>query len=109
MGGDANPAFLDPDRGTTLPRRARASTVATPVDPRADALFRAVDKDGSGYVSFGEFARWFGRKQLRLTGEMNESVLRRLKELWDQYDVDESGDLDPQEFSAILIDLSMIT
>jgi hypothetical protein len=31
------------------------------------------------------------------------------KELWDQYDVDESGNLDPQEFSAILIDLSMAT
>jgi hypothetical protein len=70
--------------------------------PRAISIFAQVDTDGNGTVSYDEFARWWGRKQLALTGVLDESKISELKHQWDVFDVDKSGNLDPQEFSAVL-------
>lgn len=85
----------------------RASRESTPPAQSVDAIFAEVDTDGNGIITYGEFARWWGRKQLARTGVLDESSLWQLKYAWDRYDVDVSGGLDLQEFSAALTEASV--
>jgi Ca2+-binding EF-hand superfamily protein len=73
-----------------------------PPEPLAQDIFRRVDADASGLISFGELARWWGRQQLATTGAMDEEALRTLKALWDEADADQSGELDVGEFGVVL-------
>jgi len=63
-------------------------------EARVAALFKAIDKDGSGDIDRNEFYAWFKSSQDRIILEVDA--------VFDQYDTDRSGTLDADEISFAL-------
>ena len=76
------------------------------MESQAEALFRMVDTDGSGQISYNEFASWWSRRQLATLGALDEGTMEDAKKLWVELDADGSGDLDPEEFSKLMAKLA---
>ena len=72
---------------------------------QTSAIFREVDMDGGGTISFDEFSRWWVHRQMitgEVSSELNEGMLKKMKNIWNEADEDGSGELDPEEFDVIL-------
>jgi hypothetical protein len=101
-----NPVFLGPHSSRPdgiSPHSSRPDGISSTTEPPPlGYIFRSVDVDGSGSISFGELARWWGRRQMAITKTLDEDTLRELKSLWDQADADGSGELDHGEFEVVM-------
>lgn len=71
-----------------------------------DALFDAVDVDGSGEISFSELAAWWRNRQ-RALGKPDDGTLDKMEEIFADLDEDASGTLNCEEFRMILVELVM--
>jgi hypothetical protein len=89
-------------RRLTTPAAHGPPPAQPPPESLTQDIFRRVDTDASGLISFGELARWWARQQLATTGAMDEEALRTLKVLWEEVDADQSGELDVGEFELVL-------
>eukprot|EP01043_Picozoa_sp_COSAG02_P028551 COSAG02_NODE_1734_length_11163_cov_43.814262_10_plen_1591_part_01 len=76
------------------------------MESHAEALFAAVDRDGSGLISYEEFASWWLRRANATSGSLGGSAMDEVKAKWDEMDRDGSGDLDASEFEALLTSLA---
>ena len=85
--------------------RTDVSQIAVSGEMSADALFDAVDIDGSGGVSFAELAEWWQSRQAAI-GKADDS-LSRAEQVFAELDEDGSGMLDRLEFKAILTEVVM--
>ena len=65
-------------------------------------VFHQVDTDGSGQISFREFALWWLRRQKALTGDCDSTALQQVRATWAEHDVDHSDSLDLAEFASVL-------
>eukprot|EP01047_Picozoa_sp_COSAG01_P014018 COSAG01_NODE_674_length_14337_cov_14.996418_7_plen_271_part_00 len=70
----------------------------------SEAIFATVDTDGSGAISFEEFARWWSHRAVATSSGDGapQDLMENIRALWDQYDADKSGDLSEEEFAAVL-------
>jgi hypothetical protein len=73
------------------------------METHAEALFAAVDRDGSGLISYEEFQTWWAQ---RTSATADESLLGDAKAKWDELDRDGSGDLDAKEFENLITALA---
>merc|ERR1712224_352452 len=62
----------------------------------------SVDTDGSGGISFEEFSGWWSERQLATQGTLNKETMAEVNRIWAESDRDGSGDLDADEFGAVL-------
>ena len=85
---------------------SRGDVPADPGDLSPDALFDAVDSDGSGEVSFSELATWWKERQ-RALGKPDDGSLHKMEEIFDDLDEDGSGTLNREEFKMILVEVVM--
>eukprot|EP01051_Picozoa_sp_SAG22_P009444 SAG22_NODE_789_length_7224_cov_2.663953_9_plen_94_part_00 len=73
----------------------------------ATQIFRLVDRDGDGSISFGEFSQWYSERYVATTGaEPDEKMMESIRLQWQQHDQNANGQLDPREFSSMLADLA---
>jgi len=72
----------------------------------AAELFDRVDTDGSGLLSFNEFASWWSRKQLAIGRPLDRQLAAKVQQQWAQLDTDGSGDLDRGEFESVMTELA---
>lgn len=73
----------------------------------AELVFRQVDLDGSGSISFKEFSTWWAERQLATTGAPPDGALvESVRRQWQQHDLDADGQLDHQEFATVLADVA---
>ena len=77
-------------------------SVLPPDAVRASDIFRQVDADGSGGISFEEFSVWWSERQLATQGALNDDTMAEMFRVWDECDADDSGELDPDEFDMVL-------
>jgi hypothetical protein len=75
---------------------------ASDIDTSSTRIFDQVDLDGSGAISFDEFAQWWSRRQLTTHGSLNDDAMKKLQRAWGEADADRSGELDRIEFSQVL-------
>ena len=68
----------------------------------AGDIFRQVDADGSGGISFEEFSVWWSERQLATQGALNDDTMEEMFRVWDECDADDSGELDSDEFDMVL-------
>ena len=103
----ANPLSLLPDRPPARPAAAAAQR-NDPDDASAATkkLFDAVDTDGSGLIGFDEFAAWWTRRQQVTRGSVDKALLSTMREQWEKADQDGSGDLDENEFAALMVEVA---
>ena len=72
-----------------------------------DAVFKQVDTDGSGTISFPEFIAWWTERHLATTGvSPDEALLATVRQQWQAHDLDADGQLDAQEFATVLADVA---
>lgn len=67
-----------------------------------EALFNTVDSDGTGMISFQEFAAFWSERHLATTGTLDKSALHELERVWRRVDRDKSGELDQEEFAHVI-------
>ena len=73
----------------------------------AGKIFRQVDRDGSGSISYSEFTSWWAARQLATTGmQPDDNLLQEIRQIWAKYDVNGNGSLDTKEFSEVLGDVA---
>jgi Ca2+-binding EF-hand superfamily protein len=74
------------------------------MESHAEALFRTVDRDGSGLISFDEFQSWWTRRTIAMSDgrQMDSGLMDEAKAKWDELDSDGSGDLDTSEFEKLM-------
>ena len=72
----------------------------------AAELFERVDKDGSGLISFDEFADWWSHMQLGTGHLLDENFAGKMQWQWNELDRDGSGDLDKNEFVSLMTEVS---
>ena len=80
-------------RRQTVGPAAAAVEEGVEMQTPAEAIFATVDRDGSGSISFDEFATWWSRRTVATTGEVNAELMGEMQAMWSQYDVDSSGAL----------------
>ena len=68
----------------------------------AAEIFQQVDADRSGKISFEEFSVWWSERQLATQGALNEDTMVEMRRVWDECDEDGNGQLDLDEFVAVL-------
>ena len=68
----------------------------------AAEIFQQVDADRSGKISFEEFSVWWSERQLATQGALNEDTMVEMRRVWDECDEDGNGQLDLDEFGAVL-------
>jgi hypothetical protein len=94
-----NPTHLtrptSPPRGGGRPRVTHRSTPAA-------TLFALCDTDGSGEISFDEFAAWWAERAYQTTGSVGEQLMTEIQVRWDEADADRSGALTQPEFGTVL-------
>ena len=71
-----------------------------------DMIFKIVDKDGSGLISFQEFASWLTRRQVATQGFVTPGNLKEWQVSWTKFDQDGSHTLSPVEFKKVLEDFA---
>jgi hypothetical protein len=69
-------------------------------------IFKLIDIDRSGGLTFEEFAMWWRERQHATMGAVDEDMLGRGQQLFDEYDVDGSRTLSLGEFVAVLEELA---
>jgi hypothetical protein len=67
-----------------------------------DQIFAEVDTDNSGTIEFGEFAEYWGARQLATKGSTDEEVLGTMWDLFERYDADGQAGLSLFEFQSLL-------
>jgi hypothetical protein len=71
-----------------------------------DMVFKMVDRDGSGTLSFSEFAAWLTRRQMATQGFVTPGFLKELQLSWSKFDVDGSHTLSHDEFEKVMEDIA---
>ena len=61
-----------------------------------------VDLDGSGEISYGEFAHWWTEMQLATLGAVDETTMGQMRAQWSAADMDGSGELSEAEFRIVM-------
>ena len=77
-------------------------SVLAPDAVLAADIFRQVDTDGSGGISFEQFSVWWSARQLATQGALNEDTMVEMRRVWDECDEDGNGQLDLDQFGAVL-------
>eukprot|EP01043_Picozoa_sp_COSAG02_P021493 COSAG02_NODE_1093_length_14617_cov_13.078661_2_plen_471_part_00 len=75
-------------------------------DDDIDKIFKIVDKDGSGTISFSEFAAWLTRRQMATQGFIMPGKLKEWQVSWSKFDTDRSHTLSPEEFKKVMEDIA---
>lgn len=65
-------------------------------------IFEQVDTNNSGTIEFEEFAEWWTQKQAQTRSKVDEDVLNKIWDLFDEFDADSSKGLALEEFSRLL-------
>ena len=56
----------------------------------SEAIFATVDRDGSGTISFEEFAHWWSHRAMATSSAenvgLNSNLIEDIRQLWEQYD-----------------------
>lgn len=76
------------------------------VDDEVDRVFNIVDKDGSGAISFQEFAGWLTRRQMATQGFVTPGNLKEWQVSWTKFDADGSHTLCRDEFKKVMEDIA---
>eukprot|EP01043_Picozoa_sp_COSAG02_P002609 COSAG02_NODE_61_length_43452_cov_741.297804_7_plen_727_part_00 len=69
-------------------------------------IFEEIDGNGNGVVEFGEFAQYWGAKQVETRGSTDEETLSTIWELFEKYDADGSKGLSKLEFRELLTEVA---
>ena len=72
-----------------------------------DQIFAEVDTDNSGTIEFGEFAEYWGARQMATKGSTDEDVLGTMWDLFEKYDSDGNEGLSLFEFRGLLSEMAM--
>ena len=86
-----NPPPALPER-----RSAAGGSAGSADETPAQTLFRQVDSNQSGTISFDEFASWWSRRTVATGGALDEELIGRMQQQWAELDTDGSGDLGTQ-------------
>ena len=65
-------------------------------------LFKAIDIDGSGGISFQEFERWWNARCRAMGNGKADAILRDARELFSSLGKDGNDLLDEMEFGAVM-------
>ena len=66
-----------------------------------DELFRIIDADGSGNISFMEFMKWY-KGHHKATGKAAGTMFAEAKRIFGELDDDDSGSLEKPEIAELL-------
>lgn len=69
-------------------------------------IFEEIDRNSNGVIDFGEFAQYWGAKQVETKGSADEETLGTIWELFEKYDADGSKGLSKLEFRALLTEVA---
>ena len=73
-----------------------------------DELFRIIDADGSGNISFMEFMKWY-KGHHKATGKAAGTMFAEAKRIFGELDDDDSGSLEKPEIAELLRRLPAVT
>ena len=107
-GSGSAAGFDDNEMAPALGGGMAGGAAPTEMESHAEALFRTVDRDGSGLISFEEFQSWWTRRTLVLSAgrQMDSSLMDEARAKWVELDSDGSGDLDAREFENLIVALA---
>lgn len=71
-----------------------------------EQIFAAVDQDRDGSIDFGEFAEYWGAKQMQTRGNADENALNSIWTLFEKYDSDGSDGLNLVEFRELITEMA---
>ena len=73
-----------------------------------DSVFKEIDRDDSGYITFSEFVRWWKFKDSETGGHsMTDEILSDAMRVFHEQDVDGNGSIDRKELSGLVLALHM--
>ena len=65
-------------------------------------MFREVDLDGNGWVTFPEFSQWWCERQQASKGKLDAALIEQIRTTWKQHDRDGNDRLDEAEFASVI-------
>ena len=65
-------------------------------------MFREVDLDDDGWVTFPEFSQWWCERQQASKGKLDAALIEQIRTTWKLHDRDGNDRLDEAEFASVI-------